>query len=96
MKSGSDNDRKRLIELLEEKIEEVFSRKKTPIIVGGSHFYIYSLFFKQKKFLNNKFNLNKKREEYEIKVYNDSPKGTFWCSCSDHKFNSSKRSLFGI
>lgn len=32
-----------------------------------------------------------KREEYEIKVYNDSPKGTFWCTCSDHKFNSTKK-----
>ena len=32
-----------------------------------------------------------KREEYEIRIYNNSPKGTFWCSCLDHKFNSSKK-----
>ena len=31
------------------------------------------------------------REEYDIKIYKESPKGTFWCNCADHKFNSSKK-----
>jgi hypothetical protein len=31
------------------------------------------------------------REEYDIKIHKDSPKGHFWCSCADHKFNSSKK-----
>jgi hypothetical protein len=31
------------------------------------------------------------REEYEIKIYKESPKGTFWCNCADHKFNSTKK-----
>jgi hypothetical protein len=31
------------------------------------------------------------REEYQIKMYKHSDKGTFWCSCPDHKFNSSKK-----
>ena len=38
------------------------------------------------------YNEKKKlREEYEVKIYKDSPKGTFWCNCADHKFNSSKK-----
>ena len=31
------------------------------------------------------------RELYSIKIYKESEKGTFWCSCPDHKFNSSKK-----
>jgi len=31
------------------------------------------------------------REVYSIKIYKQSEKGTFWCSCPDHKFNSSKK-----
>jgi hypothetical protein len=38
------------------------------------------------------YNEKKKvREEYDIKIHKDSPKGHFWCSCADHKFNSSKK-----
>lgn len=38
------------------------------------------------------FNFKKnQREEYEIKVYKNSDKGTFWCNCPDHKFNSTKK-----
>lgn len=38
------------------------------------------------------YNEKKKiREEYDIKIYKDSPKGHFWCSCADHKFNSGKK-----
>jgi hypothetical protein len=35
------------------------------------------------------------REEYEVKMYkpNADPKGTFWCSCPDHKFNSAKKDM---
>ncbi len=37
------------------------------------------------------FNYKKeKREEYEIKVFNEEEENTFWCNCPDHKFNSSK------
>jgi len=39
------------------------------------------------------FNEKKKtRESYEIKILNDS-KGMFWCSCADHKFNSTKKNI---
>lgn len=33
------------------------------------------------------------REEYSIRLYkpNTNDKGMFWCSCPDHKFNSSKK-----
>jgi len=31
------------------------------------------------------------REVYSIKIYKTSEKGTFWCSCPDHKFNSTKK-----
>lgn len=38
------------------------------------------------------FNIKKQeRESYDIKIYRQSEKGTFWCSCPDHKFNSSKK-----
>jgi len=38
------------------------------------------------------FNYKKnERESYDIKVYRQSEKGTFWCSCPDHKFNSTKK-----
>jgi hypothetical protein len=35
------------------------------------------------------------REEYEIKMYkpDSNPKGSFWCSCPDHKFNSTKKQI---
>ena len=33
------------------------------------------------------------REEYEIKLYKEDPKGMFWCSCADHKFNSTKKNI---
>jgi hypothetical protein len=33
------------------------------------------------------------REEYEIRLHKDEPKGMFWCSCSDHKFNSTKKNI---
>lgn len=35
------------------------------------------------------------REEYEVKMYkqNADEKGTFWCSCPDHKFNSTKKNM---
>lgn len=35
------------------------------------------------------------REEYEVKMYKPgaSEKGTFWCSCPDHKFNSTKKNM---
>lgn len=33
------------------------------------------------------------REEYEIKLLATSPKGMFWCSCADHKFNSTKKNI---
>ncbi len=33
------------------------------------------------------------REEYEIKLLSTSPKGMFWCSCADHKFNSTKKNI---
>ena len=31
-----------------------------------------------------------KRETYEVKIYNKSPKGTLYCSCADCKFNGVK------
>lgn len=33
------------------------------------------------------------RSEYNIKLYkqNSNPKGSFWCSCPEHKFHSNKR-----
>ena len=35
-----------------------------------------------------------RREEYDIKLYNEGePKGMFWCSCADHKFNSTKKNI---
>lgn len=35
------------------------------------------------------------REEYEVRMYklNANDKGTFWCSCPDHKFNSTKKNM---
>ena len=35
----------------------------------------------------------KKRESYDVKVLKNEPKGTFWCSCADHKFNSTKKGI---
>jgi hypothetical protein len=33
------------------------------------------------------------REGYEVKVFDKDPKGSFWCTCADHKFNSSKKNI---
>jgi len=33
------------------------------------------------------------REEYEIRLFKSDPKGMFWCSCADHKFNSTKKNI---
>ncbi len=33
------------------------------------------------------------RESYEVKVFENDPKGSFWCSCADHKFNSAKKNI---
>jgi hypothetical protein len=33
------------------------------------------------------------REGYEVKVFDNDPKGSFWCTCADHKFNSSKKNI---
>ncbi len=33
------------------------------------------------------------REGYEVKVFDKDPKGSFWCSCADHKFNSAKKNI---
>lgn len=33
------------------------------------------------------------REEYDIKIFQEDPKGMFWCSCADHKFNSTKKNI---
>lgn len=35
----------------------------------------------------------KSRDEYEIRIQKDDPKGMFWCSCADHKFNSTKKNI---
>lgn len=38
---------------------------------------------------------NNKREHYEVKLYknNLNDKGSFWCNCPDHKFNSKKKNI---
>jgi len=33
------------------------------------------------------------REGYEVKVFENDPKGSFWCTCADHKFNSAKKNI---
>ncbi len=33
------------------------------------------------------------RESYEVKVFEKDPKGSFWCTCADHKFNSGKKNI---
>lgn len=33
------------------------------------------------------------REAYEVKVFENDPKGSFWCTCADHKFNSAKKNI---
>jgi len=50
---------------IEEECERIIKEKKIPIIVGGSHFYIYSLFFKSRETEKNKITENtlKKQEE---------------------------------
>ena len=40
------------------------------------------------------FNTKKQaREEYEIKLYENDPKSVFFCSCADHKSNSTKKNI---
>lgn len=43
------------------------------------------------KILGNYNKTKRKREAYDIKVFDSDKKGTFWCSCADHKFNSTKK-----
>lgn len=45
------------------------------------------------KILGNYNKSKKKREAYEVKVFDSLTKGTFWCSCADHKFNSAKKNI---
>jgi len=68
---------KKYIDLIEEKCEEILKRKKLPIIVGGSHFYIYSLFFKIKEDKNKEDSINR---DIEIKkrIYTDEEKEKLW------------------
>lgn len=49
-------------------------------------------------FVFGTFNEKKQsREQYEIKIYNilegSKQKNMFWCSCADHKFNSTKKNI---
>jgi hypothetical protein len=40
------------------------------------------------------FNVKKQeREGYDVKVFKNDPKGSFWCTCADHKFNSTKKNI---
>lgn len=38
---------------------------------------------------------NGAREQYEVKMFRQglNPRGSFWCNCPDHKFNSTKRNM---
>jgi len=45
------------------------------------------------KILGNYNKSKGKREAYEVKVFDSDTKGTFWCSCADHKFNSAKKNI---
>lgn len=45
------------------------------------------------KILGNYNKSKKTRECYEIKVFDSPTKGTFWCNCADHKFNSTKKNI---
>ena len=45
------------------------------------------------KILGNYNKSKGKRESYEVKVFDSATKGTFWCSCADHKFNSAKKNI---
>lgn len=45
------------------------------------------------KILGNYNKSKGKREAYEVKVFDSVTKGTFWCSCADHKFNSAKKNI---
>lgn len=69
------------VKIIEEKIKKILKEKKTPILVGGSHFYINSLFFKEKKAEENiKFDFkfsDIKNEDNEFlykKLYQFCPK----------------------
>lgn len=70
---------KKYIDLIEEKCEEILKRKKLPIIVGGSHFYIYSLFFKIKEDKNKKEEDVINRDiEIKKRIYTDEEKKKLW------------------
>lgn len=70
---------KKYIDLIEEKCEEILKKKKLPIIVGGSHFYIYSLFFKIKEDKNKKEeDLINRDIEIKKKIYTDEEKEKLW------------------
>lgn len=45
------------------------------------------------KILGNYNKQKRVREGYEVKVFDAENKGTFWCSCADHKFNSGKKNI---
>ena len=45
------------------------------------------------KILGNFNKIKRIREEYEVKVFDADNKGTFWCTCADHKFNSGKKNI---
>jgi hypothetical protein len=45
------------------------------------------------KILGNYNKSKGKREAYDVKVFDSQTKGTFWCSCADHKFNSAKKNI---
>ena len=45
------------------------------------------------KILGNYNKQKRIREAYEVKVFDSESKGTFWCSCADHKFNSTKKNI---
>lgn len=53
--------------LIEKKIKKIWNKKKIPIIVGGSLFYLKSLFFPLQEYLYKKGNIN-----------NDFPENNLW------------------
>lgn len=64
-------------EKIEKKCEEIIKNNKIPIIAGGSAFYIYSLFFKNKAYNKNK--TNKKIYNFEKnKKYTIEEKTKLW------------------
>lgn len=45
------------------------------------------------KILGNYNKQKKSREAYDVKIFDSYDKHTFWCSCADHKFNSTKKNI---